>query len=343
MLMKLDTVLAAADLDSAGQAAKFAEDMGFAGLWAAETGTTPFMPLGVAALATERIDLGTAIAVAFPRSPMITAMDSWTLQKASKGRFILGLGTQVKGHNERRFSVPFEHPGPKLREMILAMRAIWKAFQGEERLNFRGDFYRFDLMTPFFNPGPSSYPEIPVYIAGVNEYMCELAGELCEGFHVHPFHSVAFLQNHVLPGIDKGLKAAGRERSDIDLVAPVFVCMGANEQEIEAAKGPIRMQIAFYGSTRTYQPVFAEHGWEDTTAKLQSLMSEGKMAEMGSAITDEMLDVYAISCTYDEVAEKVKEKYEGLIDRAFFYLPVPPGLPADQEARWRRIIEAFSG
>lgn len=340
--MKLDTVLAANDLESVGAAAKYAETMGFAGLWAPETGTTPFQPMAVAALETTTIDLGTAIAVAFPRSPMITAMDSWAIQKASKGRFILGLGTQVKGHNERRFSVPFEHPGPKLREMILAIRAIWKAFQGTERLDFHGDFYRFDLMTAFFNPGPIANPEIPIYIAGVNEYMCRLAGELCEGFHVHPFHSMKYLNETVMPAIDEGLTTSGRSRSDIALVSPVFVCMGANEQEIEAAKGPIRMQIAFYGSTRTYQPVFAAHGWEETTPKLQKLMAEGKMAEMGAAITDEMLDVFAISGTYDEIPAKLESKYGGLLDRAFFYLPVSPGMSGDQERIWRSLVEALN-
>lgn len=341
--MKLDTVLAAADLESAGAAAKFAEELGFAGLWAAETGTTPFMPLAIAALATETITLGTAIAVAFPRSPMVTAMDAWALQKASKGRFVLGLGTQVKGHNERRFSVPFEHPGPKLREMIRALRAIWRSFQGEERLNFHGEFFRFDLMTPFFNPGPSKYPDIPIYIAGVNEYMCELAGELCDGFHVHPFHSIKYLEEKVMPGIQTGLARAGRTRSEIELVAPVFVCMGENEAEIEAAKSPIRMQIAFYGSTRTYRPVFEAHGWGETTDKLQALMAEGRMAEMGNLITDEMLEVYAISCTYDEVADSVKTKYGDLIDRVFFYLPVPPGISDEQQRLWRRIVEAING
>ncbi len=341
--MKLDTVLAAADLASVGGAATFAESMGFAGIWAPETMNTPFMPLAIAALATEQIDLGTAIAVAFPRSPMITAMDSWAVQSASKGRFILGLGTQVKGHNERRFSVPFEHPGPKLREMIQAIRAIWRSFQGKEELDFHGDFYRFDLMTPFFNPGPIAHPEIPIYIAGVNEYMCRLAGELCEGFHVHPFHSIKYLTETVMPGIEAGLEAAGRSRSDISLVSPVFVCMGANEAEIEAAKTAIRMQISFSGSTWTYLPVFASHGWEETTGKLKRLMAEGRSAEMGAAITDEMLDEFAISCTYDEVAGKLQEKYGGLIDRAFFYLPVLPGQPEDQDKRWRSIIEAVNG
>lgn len=340
--MKLDTVLAATDLEAVTPAAKFAEEMGFGALWAPETTATPYLPLGVAALATETIELGTAIAVAFPRSPMITAMDSWAIQKASHGRFILGLGTQVKGHNERRFSVPFEHPGPKLREMIEAIRHIWRSFQGEEKLAFDGEFYKFNLMTPFFNSGPIADPEIPIYIAGVNEYMCNLAGELCEGFHVHPFHSVKYLRETVLPAIDRGLETAGRKRSEISLVSPVFVCIGENEEEIEAAKGPVRMQLAFYGSTRTYQPVFAAHGWEETTAKLQKLMSEGRMAEMGAAITDEMLDEFALSCTYEDAAEKIIGKYEGLIDRAFFYLPISVGLAPEQEKRWRSIIEAIN-
>ncbi len=341
--MKLDTVLAATDLRDVGAVAEFAERMGFDAVWAPETTSTPMMPLAVAALHTSRVLLGTAILVAFPRSPMVTAMDSWQIQKASEGRFILGLGTQVKGHNERRFSVPFDHPGPRLREMIQAIRHIWRAFQGEERLSWRGDFYRFDLITPFFNPGPIAYPEIPIYIAGVNEYMCRLAGELCDGFHVHPFHSVKYLEEVVIPAITKGLEASGRSRDDIQLAAPVFVCLGRDEKEIEAAKAPVRAQIAFYGATRTYQPVFEIHGWGDATPELQRLMSEGRIADMAAVIDDEMLGVYALQATYEDVVEKLHAKYDGILDRLYFYLPLSPGMPAELEETWRSIIAEING
>ncbi len=342
MIMKLDTVLTTTDLREVSRVAKYAEDMGFGALWAPETSATPMMSLAVASLNTSRILLGTAILVAFPRSPMVTAMDAWQIQKASGGRFILGLGTQVKGHNERRFSVPFDHPGPRLREMILAIRHIWRAFQGEERLNWRGEFYRFDLITPFFNPGPIQHPHIPIYIAGVNEYMCRLAGELCEGFHVHPFHSVKYLKEVVLPAIQKGLDAAGRSREEIQLTAPVFVCLGRDEKEIEAAKYPVRAQLAFYGATRTYKPVFDIHGWGDATGDLQRLMSEGRIADMASVIDDSMLEVYALSATYDDVVDKLKEKYSGILDRLYFYLPPPMGMPADLEEKWRKIVSEIN-
>ncbi|MER3522417.1 MAG: LLM class F420-dependent oxidoreductase [Acidimicrobiia bacterium] len=303
---------------------------------------SPMMLLGVAALETSKIGLGTAILVAFPRSPMITAMEAWQVQKASGGRFVLGLGTQVKGHNERRFSVPFDRPGPRLREMILALRHIWKAFQGEERLSWKGEFYRFDLITPFFNPGPIEHPTIPIYIAGVNEYMCRLAGELCEGFHVHPFHSVKYLNEVVLPAISTGLASAGRKREDIQLTAPVFVCLGRDEKEIEAAKGPVRAQIAFYGATRTYKPVFNVHGWGDATAELQRLMAEGRFAEMASVIDDEMLAVYALEATYEDLVDKLKAKYSGILDRVYLYLPLPQKMPEDLELRWRAIISEMN-
>lgn len=341
--MKLDSVLAATDLRDVGAVAHHAEVMGFDTLWAPETVATPMMSLGVAAIHTSRILLGTAILVAFPRSPMVTAMDAWQIQKASGGRFVLGLGTQVKGHNERRFSVPFDHPGPRLREMIGAIRHIWRAFQGEERLSWRGEFYRFDLITPFFNPGPIEHPDIPIYIAGVNEYMCRLAGELCEGFHVHPFHSVKYLKEVVLPAVSKGLESSGRSRRDIQLTAPVFVCLGRDEREIEATKGPVRTQLAFYGATRTYRRVFEVHGWGDATAELQRLMAEGRIADMASVIDDEMLDVYALSATYDDVVEKLEAKYGGILDRLYFYLPLSTGMPAELEEKWKTIIGRING
>ena len=193
--MQLDMMLLTMDdLTTAGVYARTIEEMGFAALWTAETQHNPFLPLAIAATTTQQLQLGTAIAVAFPRSPTVLAHIAWDLQAHSHGRFILGLGTQVKGHNERRFGVKWEAPAKKLREMIVAMRAIWDCWQNGTPLNFTGEFYRLTLMTPFFSPKPMAYPRPPIYIAGVNPLMCRLAGELCEGFHVHPLHSVRYLQ-----------------------------------------------------------------------------------------------------------------------------------------------------
>jgi len=220
--VKLDVGMLTHDLKSIGDYARKVEALGFDCLWSSETQHDPFLPLAAAAGTTSRIKLGTSIAVAFPRSPMVTAHIAWDLQAASGGRFILGLGTQVKGHNERRFSVKWEAPGPRLREVIFALRTIWDCWQHGTKLNFKGQFYRFDLMIPFFNPGPIEHPRIPVYIAGVNRYMCRLAGELCEGLHVHPFNSPKYLREFVQPAVAEGLARSGRSLKDFTFVAPVF-------------------------------------------------------------------------------------------------------------------------
>ncbi|MBI4517824.1 MAG: TIGR03617 family F420-dependent LLM class oxidoreductase [Deltaproteobacteria bacterium] len=317
-----------------------AEQMGFDALWTAEAAHEPFFPLVLAAEHSERIKLGTAIAVAFPRSPMTYAQIAWDLQVLSKGRFILGLGTQVKGHNERRFGVKWEHPGPKLREMIQVIRAVWDCWQNGTKPSFAGRFYNFTLMTPFFSPGPIEWPHIPIYIAGVNEYMCQLAGELCDGFHVHPFHSLKYLNETVFPNIRKGLHKAGRKPSDCALSTTAFVLTGANRDEIEAAKRPVRQQMAFYASTRTYARVLEAHGWGDTCLRLNERAAKGDWVGMADEITDEMLEVYAVAGTYDEIAGKVKAKYAGILDRVAFYLPFIPGRI---DAQWRRIVAAFNG
>ena len=204
--MKLDVGMLTHDLKSIPDYARKVEALGFDCLWSSETQHDPFLPLAVAATVTDRVKLGTAIAVAFPRSPMITAHIAWDIQKASNGRLLLGLGSQVKGHNERRFSVKFESPGPKLREIVLALRAILDCWQNGTKLNFKGQFYRFDLMTPFFNPGPIAHPKIPIMISGVNEYMCRVAGEVCDGLHVHPFNSPKYLRESVHPWVEDGMR-----------------------------------------------------------------------------------------------------------------------------------------
>jgi probable F420-dependent oxidoreductase len=337
--VKLDTGLLPASLHDAAAAAKAAEEMGFDALWSAETCHDPFLPLVLAAEHTTRIKLGTSIAVAFPRSPMVLAQIGWDLQEQSRGRFLLGLGTQVKGHNQRRFGVKWEQPGPKLREMIQMIHAIWDCWQDGTRPNFQGKFYNFTLMTPFFNPGPLQYPRPPIYIAGVNEYMCRLAGELCDGFHIHPLHSIRYLDTAVMPNIRKGLEKAGRQRGDIALSSTVFVITGENAAEIEAAKGPVRQQISFYASTPAYVGVLETHGWGDAARRLTALSKRGEWAAMGKEITEEMLEAYAITGTYGEIAEKVKRKYDGYLDRVSFYFPFSAG---DKE-RWRKLVRAFNG
>jgi probable F420-dependent oxidoreductase len=337
--VKLDTGLLLPTLQEVPAAAKAAEDMGFDALWTAETSHDPFLPLVLAAEHTKRIKLGTAIAVAFPRSPLVLAQIAWDLQLQSGGRFILGLGTQVRAHNQRRFGVKWDHPGPKLREMIQMIHAIWDCWQDGARPNFRGQFYTFTLMTPFFNAGPIPYPRPPIYIAGVNEYICRLAGELCDGFHAHPFHSIKHFDEVVMPNIRKGLDTAGRKRGDIAIASTAFVIVGSNRDEIEAAKGPVRQHIAFYASTPAYIGVLEAHGWGETGRRLTAMSKRGEWTAMGDEITDEMLEVYAVTGTYDEIAEKVKKKYDGYLERVAFYFPFTAG----STERWRRFVRAFNG
>lgn len=337
--MKIDVVLSYEHgLQDAGRAAQLAEDLGFDGLWTAETQHDAFLPLVLAAEHTRRLDLGTAIAVAFARSPAELAYTAWDLQTLSHGRFILGLGTQVKAHIERRFGMTWDSPTARLREMILAMRALWNCWQTGARLNFRGEYYKLTLMSPFFNPGPIDHPQIPIYIAGVNKGLCQLAGELCEGFHVHPFHTVKYLQEVTLPNIGIGLARSGRQRDDISLSSSIFVITGPDAEAIAASRLAVRSQIAFYASTPSYHSVMEVHGWLDTAEKLGMLAARQQWQEMAALITDDMLEVFAVSGAPDELAARIQQRYAGLLDRINYYVPFVPG---QQDAHWRRVAEAF--
>ena len=319
--MKFDVNISLDNLLEVPALAREAEALGVDGLWTSETKRNPFFPLVLAAEHTQRVSLGTAIAVAFPRSPMILAHEAWDLAEASRGRFILGLGTQVKGHNERRFSVKWVSPGPRLREVVLALRAIWDCWQNGTPLNFRGEFYTFTLMTPFFNPGPIHYPKIPIYLAAINPYNCRLVGEVADGIQIHPFHSVKYLREGVLPHIEEGLQESGRSREDVTLATSVLVVTGGSTREIEQERRSVKSQIAFYASTRTYQPVLDVHGWGDVAARLHRKSVEGDWKGMADLITDEMIEVYAVAGPLDEIAGRLRERYEGLVDRISPYLP----------------------
>jgi probable F420-dependent oxidoreductase len=339
--MKLDLTLQTQVLSEVPAVARAAEEDGFDGLWTQETGNDGLLPLVLAAEHTAEIKLGTAIAVAFPRSPMSMAYIAWDVAGLSKGRFILGLGTQVKGHNERRFSVKWDAPVPRLREYIESLRAIFKCWdEGGKRLSYQGKFYNFSLMTPFFTPPHHEYSNIPIYVAGVNKHIAQLAGELCDGFHVHPFHSVKYLRESALPNIEIGLKKSGRARRDITLFTSVFAAVGRNDEQIAKMREQCRSQIAFYGSTRTYQPVLDAHGWGEACARLSQKAAKGDWRSMAAEVTDEMLDVYTVSGTFDNIAARIKERYTGLLDRFAFYFPYQRGTDDDQ---WRQVIKEFNG
>ncbi len=332
--MKIDTGILVPNLLDIPRIARAAEEIGFDALWTSETQHEPFLPLAIAAEHTTRIQLGTSIAVAFARSPTNLAHIAWDLAHASRGRFILGLGTQVKAHIERRFGMTWdERVAPKFREMILAMRAVWNAWQGDGHVNFRGEFYKITLMTPFFNPGPIEHPDIPVYIAGVNEHLCRVAGEVCQGFHVHPFHTTKYLQEIVIPNIERGTKVSNRSRADVQLSSAIFVA--SNDVEREEA----RKQISFYASTPTYRTVLNVHGWGDVGEKLSALAARGKWDEMPALVTDEILNEVAIVAPLQEIPARIKSRYSGLLDRITFYAPFDP----KESHKWRELLKAFKG
>ena len=336
--MKIDAALLVHDLNQMPAVARFADNAGFDGIWTFETSHEPFLPLVLAAEHSSRMSVGTSIAVAFPRSPTILAQIAWDLARFSRGRFILGLGTQVKGHNERRFGVKWENPVEKMREVILAVRAIWDCWQNRTRLNFQGQFFKLNLMTPFFSPEPHQYHRIPIFVAGVNRRMCQLAGELCEGFHAHPLHSARYLRERVLPNIEIGLMQSGRQRHSIEISSSIFVIPTDNPAEAAKYESEIREQISFYASTPPYRPVFDLEGWGNAADELKALASRGKWSEMPALITDEMLDRFALRGTWVDLPEKVLKKYDGLLDRVSYYFPVVPG---ENEAGWRATVAGF--
>jgi probable F420-dependent oxidoreductase len=314
-----------------------AEEMGFAGLWTSETKHDAFLPLAIAANETQEIALGTSVAIAFSRSPMEIAQTAWDLQALSDGRFVLGLGTQVRAHITRRFSMPWDRPAARLREYILALRAIWESFQTEGPLQFEGEFYRHTLMSPFFNPGPIGHPEIPVYIAGVNTRLARLAGEICDGFHVHPFHSPEYVRQTVRPAIAEGAEGAGRAPEEVALATTAFVISGENEEQVAEQRESVRAQISFYASTPTYRTVLEAHGWEDVGEKLGTMAREKKWREMPALVTDETLAAFAVEAAPDEIGPALKERYEGLIDRVALYVPFVPG---ERDEFWRAVVES---
>jgi probable F420-dependent oxidoreductase len=306
------------DIDGIARSARRIEEMGFDGATAPEAGHDPFMPLAIAAEHTQRITLGTNVAIAFPRSPYTVAQIAWDLQRWSNGRFKLGLGTQVKGHNERRYSTAWPGPpGPRLREYVLVLKSIFKTFQSGEKPAFQGEHYTFTLISPFFNPGPIENPDVPIYISALNTYMARLGGELCDGILLHPLGTHGYTRDIVVPAIKKGAAKAGRPAGEVDIVASPFIITGKDRATVEAAMAPVRQQISFYSSTRTYHSVLEYHGWTEIGQQLHALSVEGKWQEMFGLITDDMLDEFAIIGTYDEIAPKIKERWGSVATTMF--------------------------
>lgn len=336
--MKLSTNLVVDNLRDMADPARRIEEMGFSTLCVSERKHDPFMQLAVAAVNTDRIKLTTEIALAFPRNPMVLAYTAWDLQNASKGRFILGLGTQVKAHNERRFSLKWERPGPKLREYIMAIRAIWDCFQDGKTLDFDGEFFKFSLMTPMFNPGPIQFPRPPIYVGAVNPWNCRMAGELADGFHCHGFHTAKTLKANVIDNIDIGLQRAGRQRSDFNITAPVMAIMGSNAKEIDAMRERVREMIAFYGATSYYKDMFDAHQWGDTFTRLLEKSRNNQWDKMASEITDEMLAEFAVEGVYEDIPTLLQQKYGNMLDEVLIYFGEPE---KGDPTIWKRLVRAF--
>ena len=325
--MLLDALLPPVPLLEVPAIARAAEEAGFAGLWSSETQHDPMLPLALAAEHTTRLTLGTALAVAFARTPGALAYPAWDLANASRGRFILGLGTQVRAHIERRFGGTWsEAAADRMREFIGAVRALWSSWQSGSRPNFQGEHYKITLMSPFFNPGPIRDPEIPIFLAGVNPGMCRVAGEVADGLLVHPYHSVKYLDEVVRPAVAEGERRAGRPAHALAFSITAFVV----PEPVWADS--VRSQIAFYASTPTYRPVMDLHGWGTTATELSDLARRGDWAAMGAQITDAMVEVFAVVAPWPALGAELRRRYGGLARRLAVYLPYRPG---EQDAFWR--------
>jgi probable F420-dependent oxidoreductase len=324
------------DLRQVAANAKEVEEAGYSGAWTAETAHDPFFPLVLAAEHTREIELGTSIAVAFARNPMTLANIGWDLQSYSGGRFVLGLGSQIKPHITKRFSMEWSHPAARMREMVLAIRAIWDTWLTGAKLDFRGDFYTHTLMTPFFTPDKADLGDFGVpkiFLAGVGELMTEVAGEVCDGFLCHGFTTERYLREVTIPALARGRAKVGKTMDGFEIVGPSFVVTGNDESELSAAAAGTRQQIAFYGSTPAYRPVLELHGWGGLQDELNTLSKQGKWVEMGGLIDDEILNTFAVVGEPERIAPELHHRYGDVIQRISFYAPY-----RSDPDRWRQVL-----
>lgn len=307
--------------DDVGAEARELELAGYDGAWSAETGHDPLMIVAGAATTTTTLELGTGIVVAFARSPMITATMANDVQLFSHGRLLLGLGSQIKPHIEKRYSMPWSHPAPRMREYILAMRAIWACWHEGVALNFRGEYYRHTLMSPFFNPGPNPYGAPQVYLAAVGELMTEVAGEVADGLLVHPFSTERYIREVTLPALERGLAKSGREIEDLPISFSGLIATGETDEELADAIRRVRGQIAFYGSTPAYRGVLELHGWGDLQSELNTLSKTGEWEKMGELIDDDVLDAFSVVAKPNDVGAVVRSRLNDVISRFGIYAP----------------------
>ena len=315
--------------------APVAEAAGLDAILVEETKDDPFQLLALAAGATSTIGLGTSVAMAFPRSPTITAMSAWSLQKLSGGRFNLGLGTQVRAHVERRFGVPWSAPAPWMRDYIRAVRAVWDCWQNGTRLDIDTEHYRLDLMVPLFNPGPIEHPDIPITVAAIGPNMCAVAGELADGVRLHPVCTAAFIDAEVLPAVAKGAARAGRDVDEVEICLKPLIGTAPDADSLERVVITVRERVAFYLSTPTYRRAFAVHGWTDVAREASNLAREQRWDDLPGLVDDEMLHTVATIGTYDEIGARLRQRFDGRVDRIEFSIPVADD--ADRE-RLRELI-----
>jgi probable F420-dependent oxidoreductase len=343
--MRVFTMMPMRQWRDAGPFAAAAEAAGFDAVMTVELNHDVFTPLAFAALATERIELTPSIAVAFPRSPTVMASQAWDLQENSNGRFVLGLGSQVRGHNERRFGIAWSPPAPRLRDYVRALRAVWHCWETGENLDYRGEHYKLTLMTPDFSPEPTGLPMVPVTIAAVGEAMLQVAGEVCDGVRLHPLCSRRYLEQVALPRMAEGMRRSGRSRANFDVFGGGFVATGPDEETVAEAIERVRQRVAFYGSTRNYLPILSLHGLDDLGLKLHAMSIAGRWNEMAGEVSDEVVHIFAACGIYPEIAKAIEMRFGGLADSIEVSFPAdtPAGLQRELLADIRRIPHAFAG
>ncbi|MEM9620558.1 MAG: TIGR03617 family F420-dependent LLM class oxidoreductase [Pseudomonadota bacterium] len=341
--MKFDMMLGSLTWQQSSELAVQLQDAGFSGMLFTETGVTPWMQIAAAAMAAQKLEFSTGIAVAFPRSPMISAQIAWELAMNTRGRFRLGLGSQVKGHVVRRYSAVFDKPAPQMRDYVGAFKACIRAFRGEEKLAHAGPYYNLSYLPAAWSPPRHDFEDIRVDISAVGPHMCRLAGELCDGIHVHPMHSMPYIENRLLPAVAEGAAKAGRSASAVDLIVPVFAVAGDSPEARLRMLQRAKTQIAFYGSTPNYAFQFDDLGFTGTTQRLGALMKDGNVQGMSELITDEMLSQFAVVARWDDMADQLNERYQSVASRVVTYLTAediqrnPENLP-----RWGEIARAVS-
>jgi probable F420-dependent oxidoreductase len=341
--MELDIIAHPGNLKQSQLHAQQVEEAGFGSVWWTDSGRSAYLACTASALGTERLQIGTGIAVAFPRSPMVTAGIAWELAASTGGRFVLGLGSQVKAHIERRYSAEFTPPGPRMKEYVESIRAIFRAFRGEEKLSYEGKYYNFSLLPPTWSPGPIDVEDPPIYISAVLPYMSRLVGEVADGIHIHPFHSPEYVKDIQRKAIEEGLARSGRSLDAITFSCPIMTSVGDTDEELHGTREHARTMIAFYGSTRTYSAVFEHHGYDGLSDELHGLQKRGDIPGMQKLITDDVLDHYTVTSNWNDLGSKLVDRYRDVAPnlRVTSYTAADHFSDPDKREKWSHVTKAM--